>query len=85
MRRKLKKMARAKRLTERIDDLENITGIKETLDILFVSFLDSEGRRCKACYQYEAFRTGLTSDASGIKVFIPACEGCQKPSKEVEQ
>lgn len=78
-------MARAKKIAERVEDLEALTGIKEPLNILSVRFLDSEGRRCKACYQYEAFRTGLTSDASGIKVFIPACEGCQKTSKEVGQ
>lgn len=78
-------MARVKRITKRVEDLEAITGIKEPLNILSVSFIDSEGRRCKACTQYNTFLSGLAKDASGVVVFIPACQFCQETSKEVEQ
>lgn len=74
-------MARAKKITERIEDLEVKIGIKEPLNILAVSFIDSDGRRCKACQQYKTFLSGLGKDASGIRVFIPVCEGCQELSK----
>lgn len=78
-------MARAKKITERVEALEALTGIKEPLNILFVSFINSSGRGCNTCQQHKDFLSALASDASGIKVFIPACEGCQKTSKEVEQ
>lgn len=77
-------MARAKKITERVEDLEALTGVKEPLNILFVSFIDSEGRRCKACPEYEDFLSGLASDDTGIKVFIPICEGCQRTAKVVQ-
>lgn len=68
-------------LKKRIEDLETKVGIKDPLQILSVSFIDSDGRRCNACQQHKAFLSGLEKDASGIKVFVPVCEGCQELSK----
>lgn len=70
---------------ERLKKIEERVGlIKEPLNILSIRFV-SAGRSCKACPEYEGFLSGLEKDASGVMIFIPICEGCQKKSKEVEQ